>query len=431
MTNVTKLARKNWKPAFSFLLVAFMLFLTACGSNGASPGSQTSPQTSPQASSQASSQATPQASAAANNEPIKIGVLLSFTGSFAPLAESIKNGIDIYFAQHNGMIGNHKVELKYEDDEGNPQVALRKYHQLVDSEKVDMLVGPISSAVVYALRDQIEKDKILLIDLNAAANDISWAKKSNYIYRIAMSNWQSGSSGAAYFATLGKKAFVIAPDYAAGHENADAFERAYKAAGGTVIQSVFPKLGTNDFATYLTQITEAKPDIVFAIETGTDGIRLLQQYKQFGLLGKIPLTSWHEYATELVTGPAGDAAEGVISAANYIPTLDNPINKKFVESYVAQYKKNPDEFSVNGFDSGQVITTAIEKAGSFKTADLINVLKGISYDSPRGQITIDAKTNNPILNMYIVKNVKKDGKIVQEILETVKDVTMPATDPTK
>lgn len=422
MNHVTKRFGVKWKSAFSFLVIISMLFLTACGGNSATSESQDAPKET--------ATDTPQSTAAAtDNEPIKIGVLLSFTGPFAPLAESIKNGMDIYFEKHNGMIGNHKVEVVYEDDEGNPQTALRKYHQLVDSAKVNILAGPISSAVVYALRDQIEKDKILLVDLNAAANGLSWDQKSEYIYRTAMSNWQSGGTGADYFATLGKTAFVVAPDYAGGHENAVAFEAAYKAAGGTVVQTVFPKLGTNDFATYLTQISEAKPDIVFTVETGTDAIRFLQQYKQFGLSEKIPLTGWHEFANELVMGPAGDAAEGVISSVNYIPTLDNPLNKEFVAAYVAKYNKNPDEFSVNGYDTGQVIANAIEKAGSVKTEDLVKAMKGISYDSPRGTIVIDANTNNPILDMYIVKNVKKDGKMTHELLKTIEKVTMPATDP--
>lgn len=399
----------------ALLIAAMLIILTACGGGTGSAGQESKDK-----------------GQNASGDTVKVGVILSFTGPFAPLSESIKNGMELYFDQQNRTVGGKKIEVKYEDDEGNPQVALRKYRQLIDGEKVDILSGPISSAVVYALRDQVDKDKIILIDSNAAADDVSWEKKSDFIYRTSFSNWQNGSAAAAYIAkNIGKKAFVIGPDYPAGHENADAFKAAFKAAGGEIIQEAYPKLGNNDFATYLTQIAQAKPDVVFAFETGTDGVRFLQQYKQFGLQGKIPLAGPLELGDELVTGPAGDSAEGIIAGVTYAPNLDNEVNKKFVEAYKAKYNKEPNVFAVNGYDAAQVIVKAFEKAGSKKSEDLMKVIKGISIESPRGKITIDPKTNNPIQNMYIVKDVMKDGKITQEVLETIKDVTMPETNPNK
>lgn len=365
-------------------------------------------------------------------ETVKIGILLSQTGTFAPLAESIKNGFDLYLEENNNMLGGKKVEIKYEDDEGNPQVALRKYRKLVTSDKVNMLVGPISSAVVYALRDEVEKDKIILIDANAAGNDLSWSQKSDYVYRLSFSNWQNGSSAASYIANnIGKTAVAIAPDYPAGKEVISGFKAAFEAAGGTVVKEIFPQLGTNDFATYMTDISQVKPDLVYTFMTGSDGIRFVQQYSEFGLKGKIPLTGPMEFGDQLIIEPTGDATEGIVSGIMYSPWLENEENKHFVEAYQKKYNKLPNTFSVEGYDSAQVIDKAIEQAGSIETEDLIKVLKGISFDSPRGPITIDPKTNNPIQNFYIVRNTKKDNQIVPEILETIEKVTMPETDPAK
>src|SRR5258707_1729596 len=125
-----------------------------------------------------------------DNTPLKLGALLSLTGTFAQPAESIRNGMDLYFTQNNNKIGNRPVQIQYEDEEGNPQTALRKYQQLVTRDQVNILVGPISSAVLAALVDPINTDKIVLIDANAASNDVSWTKKSDYIYRVSFSNWQ-------------------------------------------------------------------------------------------------------------------------------------------------------------------------------------------------------------------------------------------------
>ncbi|MCL6593945.1 MAG: ABC transporter substrate-binding protein, partial [Alicyclobacillus sp.] len=371
-------------------VLATGLFLAGCGSNGSSPpqGSANHPGTvnnSPQAQGTAPAGGT-----------FKIGAILSFTGPYAPLSDSIRNGFNLYVQQHHGMLGNEKVEVKYEDDQLDPQVALRKYRQLVDGDKVNVLMGPISSAVLYALRDQVEKDHILLIDPNAAANDLSWKQKSPYVIRVSQSNWQNGANAAAYFEQhVGKRAVTVASDFVAGKEEIDSFKKAFQQAGGTVIKEEYPKLGTNDFGAYLTDIANQKPDLVYCFLAGTDAVNFVKQYKQFGLQGKIPLTGSLELGDALVTGPTGDAAEGILASVPYTPQLNNPVNQQFVQAYEAAYHQPPNIFSMDGYDSAQVLDAALKKAGSDKTADLVKALQGITLDSPRGPITIDPKTNNP------------------------------------
>ncbi|WP_044737197.1 ABC transporter substrate-binding protein [Geobacillus kaustophilus] len=365
-----------------------------------------------------------------SSSSVKIGFILSQTGTFAPLSEGILNGFQLYLDQHNGTLGGKKVEIKLEDDEANPQVALRKYRQLVHAQKVDLLVGPISSAVAYALRDEVEKDKKVLIDANAAGDDLSWGKKSDYVYRVSFSNWQNGSNAAKYLAEqVGKKAVILAPDYPAGKEVLRAFKAAFEAAGGKVVKEIYPKLNTNDFAPYLQEAAAEKPDLIYAFFAGSDGIRFVTQYKEFGLKGKIPLAGSLEFGDELITQPTGEAAEGIIAGINYSPYLDNELNKQFVEAYKAKYGKLPNVFSVEGYDAAAMLDKAITEAGSLRSENLIKVLKGISFDSPRGPIMIDPATNNPIQNFYISKNTLKDGAIVPEVIETVEKVTMPETSP--
>ncbi|WP_250637086.1 ABC transporter substrate-binding protein [Geobacillus sp. JS12] len=130
-----------------------------------------------------------------------------------------------------------------------------------------------------------------------------------------------------------------------------------------------------------------------------------------------------------MTQPTGEAAEGIIAGINYSPYLDNEQNKQFVEAYKEKYGKLPNIFAVEGYDSAAAIDQAINKAGSLNSQDLIKILKGISLDSPRGKITIDPATHNPIQNFYISKNVLKDGAIVPQILETVENVKMPEASP--
>ncbi|OQP05266.1 ABC transporter substrate-binding protein [Geobacillus sp. 46C-IIa] len=402
-----------WKRATGMMAMAALLMTAGCAQSNTSSGSGSD-----------------KSNGGDSGGSVKIGFILSQTGTFAPLSEGIVNGFQLYLEQHNGMLGGKKVEMKVEDDEANPQVALRKYRQLVHGEKADILVGPISSAVAYALRDEVEKDKKVLIDANAAGDDLSWSKKSDYVYRVSFSNWQNGSSTAKYLAEqVGKKAVILAPDYPAGKEVLRAFKAAFEAAGGKVLKEIYPKLNTNDFAPYLQQASAEKPDFIYAFFTGSDGVRFITQYKEFGLKGKIPLTGPLEFGDELLTQPTGQAAEGIIAGINYSPYLDNEQNKQFVEAYKEKYGKLPNIFAVEGYDSAAAIDQAINKAGSLNSQDLIKILKGISLDSPRGKITIDPATHNPIQNFYISKNVLKDGVIVPQIMETVENVKMPEASP--
>ncbi len=406
-----KKTKSKWKLMF-LLLLTMMIFAAGC--QGAKKQSTT----------------TEEKPKSTEGETIKIGFVLSFTGPLAPLSEGIKQGFELFLEEHNGKLGGKNVELKFEDDEGNPQVALRKYRQLVHSEKVDFLVGPTNSSIALALRDEVNKDKIPMIIPNAAADDLNWSKKSDYVYRVSWSNWQNGHSLAEYVVkNIGKNAVIMGSDFPAGIEVLRSFKAAYEEAGGKVLKELHPKLGTNDFSTYLQEASSLKPDVIYSFFAGSDGIRYIQQYKEFGLKDKIPMSGTLEFGDLLMTEPTGDGSEGYLAGTVYSPWLENDLNKKFVEGYEKKYGKLPNTFSVNGYDSATVLDKALTAAGGVEAEKVIKELQGISYDSPRGPITIDEKTHNPIQNFYITKNVVKDGKLVPEIIETKEKVTMPEKSP--
>lgn len=423
------------KRMIGLLLAVMMVLLAACGGGTSNNAGQSETKNSAAPTETAQSSAAPTDSNKASGEtkePIKIGVLVDTSGPLALLGQSEIEGLKLYLDGIGNEIDGRKVEVIYEDTGANPQTALRKYRKLVVSDKVNLLVGPISSAVIYALRDEIEKDKIPLVDINAAANGISWDKKSDYIYRISISNWQNGSASAKYLVdNVGKTAYAIGPDFPAGHEVIESFKQAFEEAGGKVIAEAFPKLGTNDFATYLTQIAEKKPDLVFIFLPDASGIQFMKQYSDFGLQKTVKLTSTLESIDTLEMIPAGDAAVGLIAATPYTPWLDNAVNKKFVEAYQKAHSKLPNFFTMEGYDSGAVIEKAVKQAGGTDAQAIIQALKGITFDSPRGTITIDPKTNNPIQSFYIGEVVKQDGNNIIKVLETIKDVTMPDQPPAK
>ncbi|WP_371756173.1 ABC transporter substrate-binding protein [Ferviditalea candida] len=408
------------------LLAVMMVLLAACGGNtssnsGKSDSGSPAPAASPSAAPADSGNA-----GGAEKKPIKIGMMVDTSGPLAISGQSEIDGLKLYLDSIGYQIDGHKVEVVYEDDGSNPQTALRKYRKLVTSDKIDILVAPVSSAVLYALRDEVEKDKLPMIDVNAAGNELSWSKKSDYVYRISISNWQNGTAGVDYLIkNVGKKAFTIGPDFPAGHEVLASFKHEFEKAGGKVVAEVFPKMGTNDFASYLTQIAEAKPDFVFGFIPDASGIQFLKQYHEFGLEKSVKLTGTLEFADTLEMLPAADAAVGLIAATPYTPWLDNAVNKKFVEAHQKAYGKLPNFFTMEGYDSAIVIEKAVKEAGSADAAALIKVLPGITFDSPRGTIKIDPATHNPIQNFYVGEVVKQDGNNTFKVLETIKEVGMP------
>jgi branched-chain amino acid transport system substrate-binding protein len=425
------LISKKISALFS-LLIVFTLFITACGGSGStgtnstSSGSTGSNNSSPATGSVAN---TPDSSA--SKEPIKIGALLTLSGPFVSAGEALKEGLETYLDEVNRTIAGRKVEVIYEDDENNAQVSIRKFRKLKTSDNAQIFIGGTTSTTAYALRDPVDQGKVPFLVINAGANDLAWDKKSEYIYKTSLSNWQLGVAPAEYIAkNIGKKIYVVAPDYPAGYEQAEAFKSAAEKAGGTVLDIAYAKVGISDYATILTKIAQANPEVVYITTPGADGIRFATQYKDFGLKGKIPLVS--QVSDEIITTPeVVKALDGEYYITPYSNQLDNAVNKKFVAEFNKKYNRDPFNYMMLGYTAGQAIGKAIEQAGSTNPQDLVHAFKGLNIDTPIGPIKIDPQTHVPVVPSFMMKYVAKDGKMTYQLLENIKDIAHPATDPSK
>ncbi len=177
----------------------------------------------------------------------------------------------------------------------------------------------------------------------------------------------------------------------------------------------------------MTQISQAEPEMVWAFLSGSDAINFAEQYQSFGLQDRIPLTGVVTWVDPVVTVPLGETAEGITGVTTYTPTLDNEVNLQFAEAYQESYDEEANQYAVHGYDAMQLIEQAVQEAGSIETGALIEALKtNLGIDSPRGAITIDPDTNNPIQPYYVARNVLRDGEIVSEVVEDIGVWTMPA-----
>ena len=224
-----------------------------------------------------------------------------------------------------------------------------------------------------------------------------------------------------------KTAYLMSADYVGGRNVISSFKKAYEKAGGKVVGEGYAPFSTKDFGPYLAKAKAAKPDTIYVFFPGGMGIQFIIQYDKFGLKGQIPLTGTAWTVSPLFIGRQGLSAVGFKGPMNYIPGLDNEANKKFRAAFKAKTGRDPDEVSINGYDAINMLVLGLKKL-SGKTGDkkaIIEALRSVSYNGPRGPMKIDPKTNNVIQNIYMVEVVNENGKPVHKVLETIENVQDP------
>jgi branched-chain amino acid transport system substrate-binding protein len=364
--------------------------------------------------------------------PIKIGVVLPYTGVYAVLGESITQAMELVFARENWTVAGRKIEMIKEDDEMKPPVGVRKTEKLIDSDKVDILTGPVHSGILMGMRDKVHNSKTILIVSNAGADAISRERCSRWIFRTSFSNWQPCQPMGGWVAkNVSKDVFLTAPNYQAGKDMMNAFKETFGPAGGKVVAEDYPKLGETDYAPYLTKIRQSGAKAVFAFFSGSDAVNFVKQYDQFGLKQSIKLTG-AGFLTEPDVLPAqGPAALGVLTGHFYTPVLDNPTNQRFVKEFRDKYAgKMPDGFACQGYDTAEVIVRAL-KAVNGNTQDkdrLVDVIAKLEFDSPRGRFRSDPKTHNVIQPFIYIREVKEvAGGLNNVPIDRVANVADPGT----
>ena len=368
----------------------------------------------------------------AQGAPLKVGLVLPYTGVYAVLGESITQGMELVFARENWTVAGRKIEMIKEDDEMKPPVGIRKTEKLIDSDRVDILTGPVHSGILMGMRDKVHGSKTILIVSNAGADAISRERCSKWIFRTSFSNWQPNQPMGGWVAkNVAKDVFITAPNYQAGKDQLDAFKETFVPAGGKIVGEDYPKLGETDYAPYLTKIRQSGAKAVYAFFSGTDAVNFVKQFDQFGLKATVKLTG-AGFLTEPDVLPAqGKSALGVITGHFYTPLLDNPTNQRFVKDFREKFAgKMPDGFACQGYDTAEVILRAL-KAVNGNTQDkdkLVDVIAKVEFDSPRGRFRFDPKTHNVIQPFIYIREVKETPLGLNNVpIDKVADVRDPGT----
>ncbi|WP_114314074.1 ABC transporter substrate-binding protein [Thermus caldifontis] len=356
---------------------------------------------------------------AQRDEPVRIGVVLSYSGPYARLGQEITKGMELYLEKVNHQAGGRRIQLLKEDEEADPAVAVRKIRKLVEQDRVNLLTGVILSSSAYAIRDYIHERQIPLVVANAAANGITRERRSPYIFRTSISAWQQHYPMGPWVAkNVGKKVFLLALDYAFGKEATAAFKESFLAAGGEVVGELYSPLGSTDYSAVISRIAAARPEAVHAVLSGSDAVIFMRQFVQFGLNRTIQLAVSGEVTDENVLEAIGDAAIGAKSGDHWVYTLNNAANKEFIRAYRQKYGGIPNHFAVRGYDAMQFIVDAINtvQGDLGNKSRLVNAFKSAKIISPRGFVQIDPETNNATQHVYAREVARIDGILTNRLL---------------
>ena len=337
------------------------------------------------------------APASAQQPPIKMGILTELSGALGSTGSAERDGFLLFLKESGGKLGGRAVTTVIEDTASDPQTALSKAQKLVESDKVDFLLGPIGSATSAAIKPYIVAQQMPTL-IGGTVDEIGDGK---YLFRVTFAaNAEAFLEGYLAGHAGHKSAVIIAPNYIAGQSAAEYFEKGFVDAGGHVIAKLLPRLGTADFAPYINQIP-ATADVAIVFEPGTDGVRFMKQYGDFGK--KLPLFGFPSTVDESSLPAEGKAAEGFIGAASYFSTVNVPENERFVRDWRATYHNDPGWQGEAGYLAALVMDQAIRKQPDVhdRTA-LLRAMKGVRVHSPAGDVRFD-DNNNPIAPRYIMQ----------------------------
>jgi branched-chain amino acid transport system substrate-binding protein len=363
-------------------------------------------------------------------QTVKIGVVLPYSGVGAEFAQQVDRGMQTFVKLNPGAFGPYKLEIIKRDSK-NPSGAEAKtaVQELIVQEKVDILTGFIYSPDAIASAPLATEAKKLMLVMNAGTAWITTL--SPFISRVSFSMWHAGHAmGEASAKNLKAKTAVVGySDFPPGKDSLDAFKRGFEGAGGKVIDAI-PMGGPGqvpDFTPFFQRAKDKKPDVFFVfVPSGDHAVAVMKTYNALGmkqagikLVGPGDLTPDHKLQS------MGSTAVGLITIHHYNADLDNPANRRFVETWKKDYGANatPDFMGVQGYDGMAAIAhVVVALKGKIDADAAINALRGWKFNSPRGPISIDPRTRDIVMSEYLSELVMKDGRLYQKNIGVIKDV---------
>ena len=336
--------------------------------------------------------------------PIKVGLMLPNSGTFAGLGTAIENGFKLYVQEQGGKLGGREIQYFKVDDESDPSKATDNVNKLIKRDSVDVLVGTVHSGVALAMAKAAKESNTLLIIPNAGADAITGPMCSANIVRSSFSNWQPGYAMGIVAGQKGiKRAMTVTWNYAAGNESVKGFAEGLEKGGGKVMKELNLPFPGVEFQALLTEIAAQKPDAVYAFFAGGGAVKFVKDYAAAGLNKTIPLYG-PGFLTDGTLEAQGASAQNMLTTLHYADNLDTPRNNNFRKAYALTYKAQPDVYAVQGYDAAQILGAGLKAVGgdlsTGKRDTLTAAMRKTVVDSPRGKFTI-SPAGNPVQDMFL------------------------------
>ncbi|RTL48640.1 MAG: ABC transporter substrate-binding protein [Rhodocyclaceae bacterium] len=364
-------------------------------------------------------------------EPFKIGLILPLSGPFASTGKQIETAVNLYMQQKGDMVAGRKIELIVKDDGGTqPEVTKRIAQELTIKDKVNVLAGFGLTPLAFATAPIATQAKTPMVVMAAATSSIP--SKSPYIVRTSMTIPQLTAPMADWAVKIGKvmTAVTLVTDYGPGIDAEKVFTKHFSEAGGKVLAMLRVPLQNPDFAPFFQKVKDMKPDALFVFAPSGVGATLLKQFTEKGLpAAGIKLIGAGDVLDDDLLPGIGSEASGIITTNHYSAAHDSVENK----TYVAAFKKlapnmRPNYMSVGGYDGMHLIYEALKKAGPDADGDkLLAAMKGMSWISPRGPVSIDSETRDIVQNVYVRRSEKLKGEIYNVEFDKVEHVKDPGS----
>jgi branched-chain amino acid transport system substrate-binding protein len=354
--------------------------------------------------------------------PIRLGLMTVKTGPLASGGIDMERALVQFLNERNHTLAGRKVELIVADSGGVPAQTRTKIQEMVERDKIHLMIGPLDTASALAADDYIRQAQLLTLSV-AAAEDMTQRKPNPWFTRGTSTSSQSAMPLADYAAkTLGyKRMAVIADDIAYGHEMCAGFMRVFEDNGGKVVQRMFPPLTVPDYGTYLAQL-KTNIDAIFLGFAGSNGFRYLRQFNEYGL--KVKPIGGMTALDEAVLRNMGDEALGIVTSCWYSAEIDNPINQKFASSFRSQWKYDPGFYAAATYTEAAVLEATLKQIkGKIEDKQaFMKAVRAIKVDTCRGPVQFD-KLGNVIGNVYIRKVARKEGRLVNSVIKTYPNVS--------
>ena len=358
-------------------------------------------------------------------DAVKIGLILPMTGGQASTGKQIDNAVKLYMQQHGDTVAGRKIEVILKDDAAVPDNTKRLAQELIVNDKVSFIAGFGVTPAALAAAPLATQAKVPEIVMAAGTSIIT--ERSPYIVRTSFTLAQSSTIIGDWAAKNGiKKVATLTSDYAPGADAEKSFNERFKGAGGEVVEAIKIPLANPDFAPFLQRMKDAKPDAMFVFVPAGQGGNFMKQYAERGLdKSGIKVIGPGDVMDDDLLSGMGDAALGVVTAHIYSAAHPSQMNKDFVAAYKKAFGSRPGFMAVSGYDGIALIYAALKKTEGKTDGDaLIEAMKGMKWESPRGPISIDPETRDIVQNIYIRKVEKVDGELYNvefQTFEAVKD----------